>query len=162
LIDPKKKERAKDAIARRDPSIFRRQRPLLRSEKERLNNQLFNAVRNGNLEKVRHFLDIGVEVDSIERDSGWTALMSAASCGRKEVVELLIDRGAKIDACDDYGVTVLMKATSQCCTETVIVLINKGANVNAKDLQGWTALRWANHHGDTESAEILRKAGAID
>ena len=53
------------------------------------------------LEAVRMLIDLGVDPNVVDRD-GRTALHGAAHKGRNEVVQLLVDHGAKLDA-RDFG-----------------------------------------------------------
>jgi hypothetical protein len=50
-------------------------------------------------EVARMLLDLGLDPNSANRD-GRTPLMGAAHKGRNEIVQLLVDRGAKLDARD--------------------------------------------------------------
>ena len=72
--------------------------------------------------------------------------MVAAFYGRKEIVELLLSKGADVNAKDSKGETALMVAAFYGRKETVELLLSKGADVNAKDNEGKTALissaRW--------------------
>jgi ankyrin repeat protein len=52
-----------------------------------------------NVEAVRMLLDLGLDPNAANHD-GRTAIMGAAHKGRNEVIQLLVDRGAKIDARD--------------------------------------------------------------
>ena len=52
-----------------------------------------------NLEAVRMLLDLGLDPNAANKD-GRTPVMGAAHKGRNEVIQLLVDRGAKIDARD--------------------------------------------------------------
>jgi ankyrin repeat protein len=52
-----------------------------------------------NVEAVRMLLDLGLDPNAANRD-GRTAVMGAAHKGRNEVIQLLVDRGARIDARD--------------------------------------------------------------
>jgi ankyrin repeat protein len=52
-----------------------------------------------NLEAMRMLLDLGVDPNAANRE-GRTALMGAALKGRTDVVRLLVDRGARLDARD--------------------------------------------------------------
>jgi ankyrin repeat protein len=52
-----------------------------------------------NLEAVRMLLDLGVDPNAANRE-GRTALMGAALKGRNDVVQLLVDRGARLDQRD--------------------------------------------------------------
>jgi len=52
-----------------------------------------------NVEAVRMLLDLGLDPNAANKD-GRTAIMGAALKGRNDVIQLLVDRGAKIDAHD--------------------------------------------------------------
>jgi ankyrin repeat protein len=52
-----------------------------------------------NVEAVRMLLDLGLDPNAANHD-GRTPLMGAAHKGRNEVIQLLVDRGAKLDARD--------------------------------------------------------------
>ena len=52
-----------------------------------------------NVEAIRLLLDLGLDPNAANRD-GRTPLMGAALKGRNEVVQLLVDRGAKLDTRD--------------------------------------------------------------
>jgi len=80
-----------------------------------------------------------------------------------DVVELLIDRGADVNIKDDKGRTPLHIATWYAAKnkpKVVELLIAKGADINARDNNGKTALSLAKENGNTEIVEILRKHGA--
>jgi hypothetical protein len=52
-----------------------------------------------NLEAVRMLLDLGLDPNAANHD-GRTPIMGAAHKGRNEVIQLLVERGAKLDARD--------------------------------------------------------------
>src|SRR5437764_9373486 len=52
-----------------------------------------------NLETVRLLLELGADVNAVDGD-GRTALHGAAHKGRNEIVQMLVDHGAKLDAHD--------------------------------------------------------------
>ena len=73
--------------------------------------------------------------------------MVAAMYGQLEAGQLLLDRGAQIDARDKLGNTALILAACECAQatmpstyETVQLLLDRGANVNARNHEGKTAL----------------------
>ena len=94
--------------------------------------------------------------------NGYTALHAAAERWDKdfEVVELLVARGAKIEAEWDGGTTPLHRAAWSGNSEAVEFLISKGADVNAKERNGQTPLSCAIKKGYDDVAELLRKHGA--
>ena len=59
----------------------------------------YERSRAANVEAVKLLLDLGLDVNSANRD-GRTPLMGAALKGRSEVVQLLVDKGARIDTRD--------------------------------------------------------------
>ena len=91
---------------------------------------------------------------------GWTPLHFAARDGYKEIVELLIAKGADVNAKDnDGGTTPLHHAASYGRNEVVELLIAKGADVNAKDNYGGTPLDRAISSNKKSTASFLRKHG---
>jgi ankyrin repeat protein len=84
----------------------------------------------------------------------------AAGRGHKEIVELLIDEGADVNAKDKRGTTPLHEAAGRGHNKDVAeLLIAKGADVNAKDDNGWTPLHHAVPDGHKEIAELLIAKG---
>jgi ankyrin repeat protein len=60
---------------------------------------IHDAVKNGNIDEVQWQLDAGVDVNE-ESSKGLTPLHYAASAGHNDIVELLIERGANVNATD--------------------------------------------------------------
>lgn len=121
------------------------------------NEELFNAVINGDLKAVEDLLDKGVSVDE-KFSSGGTLLHGAALNGQDGVVRLLIHRGADIDTKDDkYGTTPLHLAAYKGYKNVVQILLEKGADLNVKDREGDTPLDNALEGGHREVVEIMKK-----
>jgi ankyrin repeat protein len=93
--------------------------------------------------------------------SGNTELILAAQNGHKEIVSELLDRGADVNASNNYGITALIYAAQNGHKEIVNELLDRGADVNASNNYGITALIYAARNGHTEIVnELLDNRGA--
>src|SRR5437588_10113418 len=72
------------------------------------NAKLFQAIRNGDLAALKHTVERS-NVESRDR-RGATPLMHAAAFGNLETMKLLIDRGADVNARNDFDATALLWA----------------------------------------------------
>jgi uncharacterized protein len=94
---------------------------------------------------------------------GQTALGQAAWVGAAEIVTMLLDKGANIEAADLEGKTPLLNAAGHVfpgTLETVRILVAGKADVNARDKAGNTPLSEAIKHGAPGVAELLKQSGA--
>lgn len=100
----------------------------------------------GNIEIVRLFLDHGFDVNQSypsHHGPGRSPMLviaceSPGYSGKPELVRLLLDRGASVDAIDEMGVTALYHATQDCTSEyyrpeefgpeVIKELLDRGAN----------------------------------
>jgi hypothetical protein len=120
------------------------------------NEELFDAVRAGDTQRVRKLLAKGAEVNAIIKGKG-TALHWAALTGRSDVVELLIRSGANLNANDDkYGATPLHLAAYKGNKGAVQTLLNAGADPYAKDKDGDTPLDNALAGGHRDVADLIK------
>tara|TARA_R110002049_G_scaffold46487_1_gene135149 strand:- start:99960 stop:100619 length:660 start_codon:yes stop_codon:yes gene_type:complete len=74
---------------------------------------------------VKTLLDADAGIDLVDSGEGFTALMTAAALGEKEVVELLLKRGANKDLVDVDGESAKDFAASRGHTEIVQMLEDK-------------------------------------
>lgn len=116
------------------------------------------AVQKGNLEEVRGLLAENPKLVNARRDDGWTSL-HFASRGSKDMAELLIAKGADVNA-KCLGYTPLHEASSSGHKELAELLIAKGAKVNAKSAGGSSPLHIAAYSGRTNVVELLIASGA--
>tara|TARA_B100000609_G_scaffold122535_1_gene97561 strand:- start:109 stop:390 length:282 start_codon:yes stop_codon:yes gene_type:complete len=77
----------------------------------------------------------------------------------KEIVELLIAKGADVNAKGKGETTPLHTAARTGRKEVVELLIAKGTDFNAKNDDGHTPLDLAIEEDETETANLLRKHG---
>jgi ankyrin repeat protein len=117
------------------------------------------AVSCGNLEIVKSFLAMdAIDVKNVARQGEQSArpLMLAVEHAKEQVVELLVDKGAEIEAMDRDGNTALIKAAGdKRGVPTVQVLLERGANVHAKNHHGLTPLLAAVRCGSEEAVRLL-------
>ena len=93
---------------------------------------IYNAIRMGNVEKVKNLIEEG-KFDVNKSDmNGRTPLFLAVRMDNLEVVQLLIDAGANVSARDADGATPLHYVRNT--VEIAKLLIKNGAEVEAKDI----------------------------
>jgi hypothetical protein len=93
--------------------------------KQQLNDQLFEAVRKGDVAAVTALLDKGVDVNTKFR-YGTTALFKAAERGNTEVVKLLLARGVDTKVKDTfYGTTAMSWALDNKHIDVVRAILEK-------------------------------------
>jgi ankyrin repeat protein len=77
-----------------------------------------------------------------------------------DVVQLLVAKGANVNAKDFTGLAALNVATLEGHEAIVELLISKGANVNFMDSDGTTPLDDATRKGYAGIIELLKRSGA--
>jgi ankyrin repeat protein len=118
------------------------------------------AALEGNLAKVKEFVESGMDVDTKDR-LGWTPSYWALSAGQKEVFEYLLGKGAEITTKTNHGRTLLHQASQAGFAEIVKSLIAKGVEVDAKSDSGNTPLKIASGAGHKEIVKLLIANGAV-
>ena len=120
--------------------------------------ELLLASARCNLGIVRSYLGGGMGVNP--KDAGTTPLIVAAGGNCVEVVGLLLDRGADLNAKDSDGWTALIKASAGGHAEVVRVLLAKGADMSPTDSAGRSAWTYAALGRHEAIAEMFRAARA--
>jgi len=95
-----------------------------------------DAIIKGNLNQLKSLLAEEPKLVTAKDKQGRTLLHIAAAKGQKEVVELLIAKGADVNAKEKSGQTALLAAAMQGYREIVKTLLVNGADVNAKEEAG--------------------------
>lgn len=118
---------------------------------------LMMAALKGNLDAVRALLARDADVNK----TGWAPLHYAASAGspqHTQIIALLLENHAYIDAASPNGTTPLMMAAHYGSTESVQLLLDEGADPTLKNQLGLTAYDFAMRVSRTESAEKIAAA----
>ena len=145
-------------------------------QQARRNAALFAAAGSGDTNAAKAAIEAVADVNA--RDGhGMTPLMVAAKgerpnerspdvTDRPDVVRLLLERGADVNATTDEGFSALFWAVRYGHGEVAKVLIEKGADANAKDKGGATLLMWAHTNRSVSPPHydrvigLLKEAGA--
>ena len=114
------------------------------------------AAYFGFIETVRYLVGFPeVDVNHAEKE-GYTALHFAGQENHPEVVEVLIDAGADVEAIEDeLGCSPLLTASMSGGLDAVKVLIRAGADVRVADNEGDACLILATYFGHIETVRYL-------
>ena len=125
------------------------------------NEDVLKNVVNGDIGGLKRALKGGGDPNGRVRDL--TPLMIAAGTGNKDIITVLIENNADINAKGDHGKTALTIALRRNNLQTAQVLIEKGADVNTRDDKGVTPLMWATYEGRLETVKfILQNKGDVN
>ena len=64
--------------------------------------KLFRAIQRGNVKEVERLIKVNPNVVKIRHELGWTPLHVAAVTGQQEIVSLLLEAGAEVDAEEEF------------------------------------------------------------
>jgi len=94
---------------------------------------IHDAAKEGNIEAVKQHLDVGVNVNAKQGIPKWTPLHLASLFNRREVAELLIAKGADVNAKDDEGSTPVDNAEIGLETNPNSITIKETADLLRKN-----------------------------
>jgi ankyrin repeat protein len=122
--------------------------------------EIVTASQRGDAARVRELLAAGGSASDVDPDTGRSALHFAARENRAEVVAILIDSKADINATDRTGKTPLTMAAENSAVDATKLLIERGADLNKRDQIGGTPLTWACGLGSAPTVQLLIESGA--
>jgi ankyrin repeat protein len=98
------------------------------------------------------------DVNACLGSAGKTLLMYASQCGQVESVQVLIEKGASLEAVDKNGETALMLASRNGHTNAVLVLVKNDVSIDAVYKIGKkTALQIAEEEGESAVVAVLKE-----
>jgi hypothetical protein len=115
---------------------------------------LMLAALKGHLELVRKLIARGGDVNK----PGWTPLHYAATSGELEIMALLLEEHAYIDAESPNKTTPLMMAAHYGTPEAVKLLLQEGADPTLRNELGLTAIDFAQRGNRKDSAALIAAA----
>lgn len=122
---------------------------------------LMIACFTGNRPAVEALLEMGAEVNR----PGWAPLHYAAAIGNNEIVRMLLEKSAYIDAESPNKTTPLMMAARGGHILTVKLLLDEGADATLKNDLGMNAIDFAAKYEFRDIADgltsRLKKAGKL-
>lgn len=123
--------------------------------------EVVEAALYGKKDIIQKALKQGFDVNSVDPEKR-TPLMFAAFNAQTEIVKILLEADAEIDAQDQIGTSALMFAASAPDgKEAIQVLLDAGAKINLVDNnEHFSALMWAAAEGQTENVQLLLSKGA--
>lgn len=92
---------------------------------------------------------------SLNYELGMTALIWAARNGKRDMIELLLEYGADLEAHSSSGQTAFLAGSEAGHEGIVRLLIERGANLFAKDSSGQNALHKAAANGHVDVMRLL-------
>ncbi len=159
-----------DGLLDIDEVLIRESDELLNSDDEVLDEALLDAIDSGDVIQTRKILNFVGDEEDIkaklnQQDIAETTLvLHVIEYGTSDMLRLLIELGAEVNAQDGYdGTALILFAIREGHVEEpekFRVLIELGAEVNAQDYNGDTALMFASREGYFEIVDLLLKSGA--
>jgi ankyrin repeat protein len=124
---------------------------------------VFEAAALGRADRVRELVDADPGLATAFAPDGFHPLGLAAFFGHPDVVVLLVERGADVDAVarnEQVRTTALQAAAASGDNESARLLVEAGADVNVAQPGGFTALHAAAANGNEELVALLLEHGA--
>ena len=153
-------------------AYMKQRRAEIRAGLSKADAGLFDAIDKIDVAGVRKWLANGANANAeqesdpeymggghFQEGGGFTPLLAAASGNKKEIVELLLAKGADVKAANQDGDTPLSLATFASTPEVVQLLLDHGADIHIKTQDGLTLLHLAARGGTTDNAKLLIARG---
>lgn len=119
-----------------------------------------DAVAIGDAARVKRLLAGDPELTNRRLGNGRTLLHVAALTPNRDMMDLLLENGAYLEAMDEQLWTPLYYTIGKDSTDTAAYLLDRGASPHARDHNGQTPLHIAAATGDTDVASLLLLRGA--
>lgn len=112
--------------------------------------------------ELRQALEDDADVNAVDNwgNTPLHSLVSSSSGDKAQLIGVLVEAGADVDAANCRNRTPLFDAVDSEDADCILALLQKGANINARDEIGNTPLHWATWNRDTNLLRLLLDHGA--
>ncbi|KAG8012435.1 Ankyrin repeat domain-containing protein 27, partial [Nibea albiflora] len=152
-----------------DKALFKERMSLLYQSAATPIHCLFEHIANGNEVEVERLLSEGENNEDVKirlndpsivtpfsrDDRGYTPLHVAAVCGQSQLIDLLVCKGASVNATDYHALTPLHLACQRGYQGVTLLLLHYKANTDAQDNNGNTPLHLACMYGHEDCVKAL-------
>jgi len=114
--------------------------------------EIFGVLMTGETERFKQLLDERPDLVNARNENGDSLLISAAYMGRRDLFELLLEKGAGVSLFEASAVGLVDRVQEQVEKDPAVV--------NAYSHDGWTALHLASFFGHKDVASLLLARGA--
>jgi ankyrin repeat protein len=154
-VDPKGRQGLMMAVQEPSPKVIdvllRWPKTNVESRSAKDESPLMLAALQGNLDLAKKLIERGADVNK----TGWTPLHYAATNAHLDLINLLLENYAYIDAESPNKTTPLMMAAMYGSSEAVKLLLDAGADPTLRNELGLSAIDFANKAGRRDSAELI-------
>ena len=122
--------------------------------------EIIKASKSGNVARVKELLTMDAALVGARDTDGSTPLHCATWKGHLDVVKLLLEAGAEVNAQNEnshWGTTPLHAAAHANQAAIAELLINQGADLNAKDMNGQPPLHHTTFHKAKAAAKVIER-----
>jgi len=123
-------------------------------EKVNKTNVMLEAIKNDKPVMLKYLLEQGADVNAT---NGHTPLHIAVEYENLDMVQLLLNKNANINATNKDGDTPLHIAVENENLDMIPLLLEKGANVNAENKDGYTPLHIADEDENLDMIQLLNQ-----
>ncbi|WP_147676314.1 ankyrin repeat domain-containing protein [Algibacter pacificus] len=133
--------------------------PLLALSQSKNNTDIFDAVRQGNLNQVKQYIEVDRKVVDTLNSHNHSLLIIAAYYNQQSIVEHILPYVTNLNHNSDNG-TALAAAVVKNNVEIIKVLLNHKADVNLTDANGVSPLMYAIMFKNIQVIKLLIEHGA--
>jgi len=122
--------------------------------------EMFHACQTNDIKKINELLNLGIDVNCSDFDTGATPLHWACAKSQQHAIRLLVERGANVNAQNKRGMTPLHSLIINRIEPLAFWLIRKGADIMLTDVEGQAPVDLALPWTQAEMKQIFAEVRA--